>query len=251
MITSPESYPRFTREVISPDQALLDAVAAKWTAGMEKELGKNPALGGLILFAIFALPTYGLSHFVTEKSLMIVFGCTAGAVLGGIFYFRSRKSRHALAATIAHLNTSTLAIRHILDLGGPHRFVFHEHGVLVLAPLAPGRTFCVDISNCSDHPLDPVVEEAYKAGTLRCRWTWYDIQPATGETLPMQGFSMDGATLVPEVRDDFTDADELEAFIDFFGSEWLPEDCVAKIDYDQLLAADTRKRRLPGAHPET
>jgi hypothetical protein len=242
MTAPPESYPRFTREIVTPDPALLDSIAARWTAGVNKELGTSPVLTALVVFAVFALPIYGLSHFVAEQNLMIAFGCTAGAALGGAFAYRSRKSRQTLAATIANLKTSTRAIRHTLDLSGPHRFVFHEHGLVVLAPLAPGRTFCEDISSCSDHPLDPVVEDAYQAKTLRSRWTWYDLLPVTGEPIPMQGFSMDGAPLAPQVRDDFTEGEELGAFIDLFGDEWLPDDNVAKIDYDQLLAADAALR---------
>jgi hypothetical protein len=52
------------------------------------------------------------------------------------------------------------------------------------------------------------------------------------------GLIMDGPDPVPDVRDDFADGDEFGAFIDLFGDEWLPDDHVAKIDYDQLLAAD-------------
>jgi hypothetical protein len=242
MTTPPESYPRYTREVITPDPALLDAVAARWQADSEKELGKSPWLSALIVFGVFSLFGFGLSFLVSHPWLMRGFTSGAGLLLGSVFLVKSRNSRNNMQSLVADLKSSTRAIRHTLDLSGPHRFVFHEHGLIILTPLAPGRTFVEDISSCSDHPMDAPVATAYNAKFLKSRWVWYNIYAPSGKTFDAVGLTMDGTPLEPVVRDDFADGDEFGAFIDLFGDEWLPDDHVAKIDYDQLMAADAALR---------
>ncbi len=233
-----ESYPRLTRETITPEPALLDSIVASWIADSEKELGKSPWLSALIVFAVFSLLGLVLSFFVSSPWLMRGFTSGAGLLLGSVFFVKSRTSRRNLHAITTELKSATRAVRHTLDLSGPHRFVFHEHGLVVLAPLAPGLTFVHDIDSAVDHPWHKPVTAAYEAKTLKCRWVWYDIVGPSGKKFEAQGFAMDGPPLEPFVRDDFADADELGAFVDLFGDEWLPEDYVAKLDFDQLMAAD-------------
>jgi hypothetical protein len=172
MTTPPEFYPRYTREVITPEPALLEAVATRLQADSEKELGKSPWLSALIVFGVFSLLGFGLSFLVSHPWLMRGFASGAGLLLGSVFLVKSRSSRHNLQSLIADLKSSTRAVRHTLDLSGPHRFVFHEHGLIILAPLAPGRTFVEDISSCSDHTMDAPVTTAYKAKCLKSRWGW-------------------------------------------------------------------------------
>jgi hypothetical protein len=238
MPSTPESYPRFTRETVTPDPALLDSIAASWIADSEKEIGKSPLLSGAIIFGFYAALGAGLGLFVDPQWLMWVICGLGGLLTSGIVITKSRASYRDLLLHITDLKTATLAIRHTLDLSGPHRFVFHEHGLIVLAPLAPGRTFVHDISSCADHPWDDPVSAAYESKTLKSRWAWYDIVAPSGKKFEALGFAMGGPPLVPVVRNDFANADELGAFVDLFGDEWLPQDYVAKLDFDQLITED-------------
>jgi hypothetical protein len=238
MSTTPESFTRFSREVVTPAPALLDAIAASWMADSEKELGTSPLLSALIVFGVFSFFGLVLSCFVPQRWLMIGFTSGAGLLLGSVFFVKSRASRQNLQAMMNELKAATRAVRHTLDLSGPHRFVFHEHGLVVLARLAAGRTFVHDICSAADHPWDKPVNAAYEAKTLKSRWVWYDIDGPSGRKFEALGFAMDGPPLVPVVREEFADPDELGAFVDLFGDEWLPDDYVAKLDFDNLIAAD-------------
>jgi hypothetical protein len=140
-------------------------------------------------------------------------------------------SNKKIQTGIAALKTSTRAVRHTLDLSGPHRFVFHEHGILVLVPLAPGRTFCHDISNCVDDPWDPLIKKALETDTLKSRWIWYDIEPDAGKSHRLQHLTLEGPAL--DVGEEYED---LEPVAEIMGDELYPDDYVAKIDYDHLTA---------------
>lgn len=67
-----------------------------------------------------------------------------------------------------------------------------------------------------------------------------------GRTFRWQAFAMMGAPLAPSLCADFADADERGEFVDLFGDEWLPDDCVAKVDFAAIVAGDAALRARDG-----
>jgi|694.fasta_scaffold129613_2 hypothetical protein len=242
MTSIAQPYPRFAREVITPEPALLSFIGAARAAGSEKEPSTSPLIYALMVFAVFFLLGLVFSVYESQGWLLLGMMGGAGVVLGGLAYVKARAAHAQQSAQTADFSACTQVIRHTLDLSGPHRLVFHEHSLLVLAPLAPGYTFVHDINGAAGHPWYESVSAAYWAKTLKSRWVWYEIFGPSGQTDRLQGFSQEGPPLVPRVREDFADTDELIEFAELFCDEWLPADCIAKVDFDQLMAADNALR---------
>ena len=248
----PESFPRFRREVVALDPALRERIAGDWLAARDRQVGRSPwptvcVFGGMVL----ALGV-GIGERFDAWPIGLAVGAVGAALLARATLRRDRAFRAQVDGDLAALRAAPHAIRHTLDLGGPHLLACHEHGIVVLAPLAPGRTFCLDLDDCADHPCHGPVDDALRQQALTSQWVWHDVPAGDGRTFRWQAFAMTGAPLAPTPRADFADADELGAFVDLFGDEWLPEDCVAKVDFAAIVDGDAalRARRQAAAPPQ-
>jgi hypothetical protein len=202
------------------------------------EANRAPLRYALGFGSIFGLLLSVSAWFLFRSPGAVAIGAVIGLGLGFPVYLTAKKSADQIAGLVAQAVKATHCERHTLNLDGPHRFVFHEHGLLVLASLGPERTFFYDISNCSDDLLDEPVNKARKAGDLLSLWTWHKLDGTTG----FHAFNMEGKPLVPSVREEFSDDQEFGEFVDLFGDEWMPDDFIAKLDFNDLLQRDEALR---------
>ncbi|MFN7671788.1 MAG: hypothetical protein ACK5S5_15195 [Planctomycetota bacterium] len=246
----PESFPRLRREVVALDPALRERIAGDWLAARDRQVGSSPWPTVGVFGAMVLALGVGIGDRFDAWPAGLAVGAVGAALLARATLRRDRAFRAQVDGDLAALRAAPHAIRHTLDLAGPHLLACHEHGIFVLAPLAPGRTFCVDFDDCADHPCHGPVDDALRQQTLTSQWVWHDVPAGDGRTFHWQAFAMTGAPLAPTLRDEF-DADELGAFIDLFGDEWHPEDGVAKVDFAAIIAGDAalRARRQAAAPP--
>lgn len=248
---SPESFPRFRREVVALDPALRERIAGDWLAARDRQVGRS----AWSTVGVFGAMVLGLGIGIGERfgswPIGLAIGAVGAALLARATLRRDRAFRATVDRDLAALRAAPHAIRHTFDLAGPHLLACHGHGIVVLAPLAPGRTFCLDLDDCADHPCHGPVDDALRQQTLTSQWVWHDVPAGDGRTFRWQAFAMMGAPLAPTLRADFADADELGEFVDLFGDEWLPEDCVAKVDFAAIVAGDAalRARRATARRP--
>ncbi|MFO0277840.1 MAG: hypothetical protein ACK533_11230, partial [Planctomycetota bacterium] len=212
----PESFPRLRREVVALDPALRKRIAGDWLAARDRQVGRSawPTVG--VFGAMVLALGVGIGDRFDAWPAGLAVGAVGAALLARATLRRDRAFRAQVDGDLAALRAAPHAIRHTLDLAGPHLLACHEHGIFVLAPLAPGRTFCVDFDDCADHPCHGPVDDALRQQTLTSQWVWHDVPAGDGRTFHWQAFAMTGAPLAPTLRDEF-DADELGAFIDLFG----------------------------------
>ena len=248
---APESFPRFRREVVALDAALRERIAGDWLAARDRQVGRSPWPTVGVFGAMVLAVGVGIGERFDAWPAGLAVGAVGVALLARETLRRDRAFRATVDRDVAALRAATHAIRHTLDLAGPHLLARHEHGIVVLAPLAPGRTFCVDLDDCADHPGHGPVDDALRQQSLSSQWIWHDVPAGDGRTFRWQGFTMTGAPLAPTVREDFADGDELGAFVDLFDDEWLPEDGVAKVDFAAVVADDAalRARRQAAVPP--
>ena len=250
-MADPESFPRFRREVVALDPALRERIAGDWLAARDRQVGRSPWPTVGVFGAMVLAVGVGIGERFDAWPAGLAVGAVGVALLARETLRRDRAFRATVDRDVAALRAAPHAIRHTLDLAGPHLLACHEHGIVVLVPLAPGRTFCVDLDDCADHPGHGPVDDALRQQKLTSQWVWHDVPAGDGRMFRWQAFSLAGPALAPTLRADFADADELGEFVDSFADEWLPEDCVAKVDFDAIVAGDAalRARRAAARQP--
>lgn len=233
---APPPEPRYSVETHPLSDEEREQAAAPARRELDRVSGRAARRALLVVWlmtSLIGLPAY---FFVAPPAnLPLAILCPLGGLLVA-WLLRRQLARGARAwrARLDAVEKATTRQEHTLDLRGPHLFARHEHGVLLLVPIGPSRTFFRDISSCSDDPWDTPVSQALEAGQVHFVWTWSEV---AGEPVA-DPLVMTGETIVPNLRPDFASAEEENDFVDWFGDEWLPADYVAKVDFEYLLRAD-------------
>lgn len=223
---------RATTEPLS--DALRDRAAAAWRTAQRRETGTPlqnvvglvvgmGALGGLI----------GLLPMLGGKPYAIAapFGLAAvGAALAALVVVRTRQAARALDAEVAALGAVGEVVRHELRLDGPHRFMPHDHGVVVLVRVDAARCVAFDISSVTDDPRHAPIEAALRANAVPRVWQW--VETPDGVQLD---FTMTGETIVPVIGEEgwvLDDDGPFQQVIDTLHDGTL----VVALDFDAVVA---------------
>lgn len=203
-----------------------------WTERAKHAIG-NPLRNTLILVGSLAAFGFCLSLFLSPAWRLYLPGCMAlgGAVAAWIAYSWSKQAKAHLDEQLQALRSASHTQLHRLDLKGPHLFVPHEHGVIVLVPIAPQQTFCYDISNCADHPMDPAVFEALEANQVPSLWSWSEIPGVPGP----HSFQMQGDPIAPSLHPEFESVEQWGTFVESLGEEFYGPTYILTRDFSALI----------------
>jgi hypothetical protein len=223
---------RATHEPLS--DALRDRAAAAWRTAQRRETGTPlqnvvglvVGIGGLGA-VIGTLPMLGGKPY----AIAAPFGLTAvGAALSALVVVRTRHAARALDAEVAALGAVGEVVRHALCIDGAHRFMPHEHGVVVLVRLDAARCVAFDVSSVADDPRHEPIDEALRANAVPRIWQW--VETPDGVLLD---FSMSGDPIVPVIGEEgwvLDDAGPFQQVIDTLHDGSL----VVALDFDAVVA---------------
>jgi hypothetical protein len=206
--------------------------ARAWTEIAQPIIG-NPLRNTLILIGSFSAFGFCLSLFLPPSWRVLLPGCMAlgGAVAAWIAYSWSKQAKALLDERLHTLQSASEAQLHTVDLSGPHRFVTHEHGVILLVPAGPQQTFFYSVSNCTDDPVEDEVYAALERKQVPSRWSWSEIPGVPGP----HSFEMQGPPIVPRMHPEFDSPDEWGDFVESLGEEFHGGGHILSRDFNALL----------------
>lgn len=215
---------------------LTDQFKAKhgraWTERAKLGVG-NPLRGALLMIVVAAFFGFGVSMLVPPvwRGLIVGLFTLAGIAVAWTAYSNGKRIQADLAQRLQALQSACDAQLHIVDLNGPHRFVRHEHGVILLVPAGPQQIFFYPVSNCTDDPIEEEVYAALEAKQMPSRWSWSEIPGVPGQ----HSFEMIGAPIVPLMHPEFASVDEWGDFVDSLGEEFHGSGHILSRDFDSIL----------------
>lgn len=209
--------PRYTTGPVRLATADVDRTAARWRADFRREIG-SPAvnaaglMGGMTAIGavIGGLPMLGGKSYAMQAPLAL------GGVGALLVVRRVRTGMAELEARIAALRTAPDATEHRLSLAGPHRFLPHDHGILVIVPLNDAQCVVLDLSSVSDDPLHAPVQQALATGTVPATWRW--VESADGQVTE---FVMEGPPVAAVTGDEGWDGAVVERVMEAKGDGYI------------------------------
>lgn len=226
--------PRYTTAARVLDDAAVTRAAARWRADHEREIGSPlvNAIGlivgmGVIGAGIGALPMLGGEPYAAAAPLGLA---AFGALLSLLVLRRARQSSAAIQTRAAALRSAPPSTEVTLRLDGPHRFVPHEHGILVLVPLDATRCVVLDLLSIADDPRHAPVEAALADKAVPREWRW--VETADGAILD---FGMSGPAITPTIGEEGWELDDDATLARV--TEAMPDrGHIAELDFAALVA---------------
>jgi len=229
----PLKLPHYRLSHTALDSEIRRKITQEWEAEHKQATGSSPLLGSLGVFGFFLLLGAGLGALSLLDGpyniWLALFLALAGAVLGGWIYLNLRARGRNIEAAVAELHSQAEGWRFELDLTEHHAFVWHEHGLFLMADVGEGMSFVEDFSSINDDGRYDRMEGFLRSRQIPSHWSWWQVD---GRLLPV-AFTMEGAMIpLQQWEEQETTVETLWKLIET-APEW-EETRLLALDWDSL-----------------